>query len=207
MPTVPDDHGTAGALSRRGAAPAAAPRAAGCHHGGVTRRRLALACLLLSAVLAASCGGSSNSNSGSNDEAAATPAPTSTPTPTPAAAKKPKVKVPHGKPPKHLVKRDLKVGTGLPARAGQRVTVQYVGVDYKNGKQFDASWDRGQPFQFVLGAGQVIRGWDEGVVGMRPGGRRELIIPPSLGYGPQGQPPVIHRNETLVFVVDLISAQ
>jgi peptidylprolyl isomerase len=174
----------------------------------VTRRRLAFACLLLSAVLAAACGGSSNS--GANNETAATPAPTSTPTPTPTAtpaAKKPKVKVPHGKPPKHLVKRDLKVGTGLPARAGQRVTVQYVGVDYSNGKQFDASWDRGQPFQFVLGAGQVIRGWDEGVVGMRPGGRRELIIPPSLGYGPQGQPPVIKPNETLVFVVDLISAR
>jgi peptidylprolyl isomerase len=175
----------------------------------VTRGRLALACLLLAAALVAGCGGSSSS-SGANDETAATPAPTATPTPTPSAtpaAKKPKVRVPHGKPPKHLVKRDLKVGTGLPARPGQTVTVQYVGVDYKNGKQFDASWDHGQPFRFTLGAGQVIRGWDEGVVGMRPGGRRELIIPPSLGYGPQGQPPVIHRNETLVFVIDLLSAQ
>jgi peptidylprolyl isomerase len=206
MPAVPDDHGAARALPGRGpaaAAVAAASGAAGCHHGGVTGRRPALACLLLSALLAASCGGSSSKSS---DETAATPPPTPSATPTP-VPRKPKVKVPHGKPPKHLVKRDLKVGTGLPAHAGQQVTVQYVGVDYANGKQFDASWDRGQPFQFALGAGQVIPGWDKGVVGMRPGGRRELIIPPSLAYGPRGQPPVIHRNETLVFVVDLISAQ
>jgi peptidylprolyl isomerase len=172
----------------------------------VTRRRRALPCLLLTVALAA-CGGSSSK---SNDETAATPAQTATPTATPAATaapKKPKVKVPKGKPPAHLVKRDLRVGTGQPAQAGQTVSVQYVGVDYKNGKQFDASWDRGQPFQFVLGEHQVIAGWDQGVVGMRPGGRRELIIPPSLGYGAAGQPPVIHRNETLVFVVDLISAQ
>jgi peptidylprolyl isomerase len=207
MPTVPDDHGAARALPRRGpagAAVAAACRATGCHHGGVTRRRLALACLLLSAVLAASCGGSSSK---SNDETAATPTPTSTATPTPtptAAAKKPKVKVPHGKPPKHLVKRDLKVGTGQPAQAGQQVTVQYVGVDYKNGKQFDASWDRGQPFSFPLGAGQVIPGWDRGVAGMRVGGRRQLTIPPDLGYGASGTPDgTIPPNATLVFVVDL----
>jgi peptidylprolyl isomerase len=172
----------------------------------VTRLRLAFACLLLTSALAA-CGGSSKSSG--NDETAATPAPTATaaaPAATP-ALKKPKVKVPSGKPPKHLVKRDLRVGTGAPAQAGQSVTVQYVGVDYKNGKQFDASWDHGQPFTFPLGAGQVIPGWDRGVVGMRPGGRRELIIPPSLGYGPQGSPPVIRPNETLVFVIDLISAQ
>ena len=171
------------------------------------RRRFALPCLLLTLVLAA-CGGGSKSSS--NDETAATPSPTptdtATPTPTP-AAHKPKVKVPSGKPPKHLVKRDLKVGTGPPAQAGQTVTVQYVGVNYKNGKQFDASWDRGQPFKFVLGAHQVIPGWDAGVVGMRPGGRRELIIPPALGYGAQGAPPVIKPNETLIFVIDLISAQ
>ena len=171
------------------------------------RRRLALPCLLLALALPG-CGGGSKSSS--NDETAATPSPTATdtatPTPTP-AAHKPKVKVPSGKPPKHLVKRDLKVGTGPPAQAGQTVTVQYVGVNYKNGKQFDASWDRGQPFKFVLGARQVISGWDEGVVGMRPGGRRELIIPPALGYGAQGAPPVIKPNETLVFVIDLISAQ
>jgi peptidylprolyl isomerase len=173
----------------------------------VTRRRLALACLLIVPALAA-CGGGSKSSSDSGGASASTP--TSTPTP-PAAATpaltKPKVKVPSGKPPKRLVIRDLRVGTGVPVKPGQTVTVQYVGVNYKDGKQFDASWDHGQPFSFPLGAGQVIPGWDKGVVGMRPGGRRELIIPPSLGYGPQGQPPVIKPNETLVFVVDLVSAQ
>ena len=173
----------------------------------MTRRRLALACLLLSAVLTASCGGSSSK---SNDETAATPAPTSTATPTPtpaAAAKKAKVKVPHGKPPTHLVKRDLKVGTGLPARPGQQVTVQYVGVDYKNGKQFDASWDRGDTFKFGLGKGQVIKGWDEGVAGMRVGGRRRITIPPMLAYGKRGAGGVIGPDETLVFVVDLIGVR
>ena len=171
----------------------------------MTRLRLALARLLIVPAVAA-CGGGSRSSSSSGAEAASTPSPTPTATATP-APKKPKVKVPSGKPPKRLVVRDLRVGTGVPAQAGQTVSVQYVGVNYKNGKQFDSSWDRGQPFNFTLGAGQVIPGWDKGVVGMRPGGRRELIIPPSLGYGPQGQPPVIKPNETLVFVVDLISAQ
>jgi peptidylprolyl isomerase len=171
----------------------------------VTRPRLALACLLIGSALAA-CGGGSKSSSSSGGESASTPAPTPTATAT-AAGKKPKVKVPSGKPPKRLVVRDLRVGTGVPVEPGQNVSVQYVGVNYKNGKQFDASWDRGQPFNFTLGAGQVIPGWDKGVVGMRPGGRRELIIPPSLGYGPQGRPPVIKPNETLVFVVDLVSAR
>src|SRR5438045_1428876 len=82
------------------------------------------------------------------------------------------------------------------ARPGDTVTVQYVGANYKGGKQFDASWDRGQPFTFPLGGGQVIPGWDKGVVGMKVGGRRELIIPPALGYGPRGSPPVIKPNET-----------
>jgi peptidylprolyl isomerase len=168
----------------------------------VNRRRVAVLCLLLAPALTG-CGGGSSSNS-ANKETAATPAPTATATPAPT---KPKVKVPKGPPPKHLVVRDLRVGTGAPAEPGQTVTVQYVGVNYKGGKQFDASWDRGQPFSFPLGQGQVIPGWDRGVAGMRPGGRRELIIPPKLGYGPQGSPPVIKPNETLVFVIDLISAQ
>ena len=133
----------------------------------MTRRRLAFACLLIVPALAA-CGGGSKSSASSGGEATSTPTPTPTATATPAATK-PKVKVPSGKPPKRLVARDLRVGTGLPARAGQTVSVQYVGVNYKNGKQFDASWDRGQPFNFTLGAGQVIPGWDKGVVGMQPG--------------------------------------
>jgi peptidylprolyl isomerase len=96
-------------------------------------------------------------------------------------------------------------GTGETARAGQQVTVQYVGVSFLNGRQFDASWDRGEPFQFELGAGSVIPGWDQGVVGMKVGGRRQLVIPPDLAYGPQGSPPTIGPNETLVFVIDLLS--
>ena len=87
------------------------------------------------------------------------------------------------------------------------LTMQYVGVNYADGKQFDASWDNGQPFNFQLGSGQVIKGWDEGIAGMKVGGRRELIVPPDLGYGAQGQPPAIGPNETLVFVVDLLDVQ
>ena len=91
------------------------------------------------------------------------------------------------------------------ATAGSNVTVQYVGTSFKNGRQFDASWDRGEPFSFQLGAGSVIPGWDQGVQGMKVGGRRQLVIPPDLAYGPQGSPPAIGPNETLVFVIDLVS--
>ena len=87
------------------------------------------------------------------------------------------------------------------------MTVHYVGVSLANGRQFDASWDRGEPFQFQLGAGQVIPGWDEGVAGMKVGGRHQLVIPPRLAYGPQGSPSAIGPNETLVFVVDLLGVQ
>jgi peptidylprolyl isomerase len=109
------------------------------------------------------------------------------------------------KPPKQLVVKDIVKGTGKTAKPGSAVTVQYVGVDYKTGEQFDASWDRGQPFQFQLGAQMVIPGWDQGVAGMKVGGRRELIIPPDLAYGPQGQPPAIAPNATLIFVIDMVS--
>jgi len=116
---------------------------------------------------------------------------------------KPKVNVPQGAPPKKLVAKDLEEGTGPGAKAGDEVTVQYVGVNYKTGKEFDASWDRGEPFPFSLGSGLVIPGWEQGVEGMKVGGRRELIIPPELGYGSTGSPPAIPPNETLVFVIDL----
>jgi peptidylprolyl isomerase len=117
---------------------------------------------------------------------------------------KPKITVPKGDPPSGLEIKDLKVGDGPVARTGNNVTVQYVGVSYSNGKQFDASWDTGQPFTFPLGGGQVIPGWDQGVVGMQVGGRRRLIIPPELGYGEAGYPPDIKPNETLIFVIDLL---
>ncbi len=116
---------------------------------------------------------------------------------------KPKVTVPKGAAPKKLVENDLEVGTGATAKAGDEVTVQYVGVGYKSGSEFDSSWSRSEPFTFNLGAGEVIPGWDQGIQGMKVGGRRELIIPPELAYGPAGAPPAIGPNETLIFVVDL----
>ena len=118
---------------------------------------------------------------------------------------KPSIPKPAGKKPTTLVSRDIVKGKGPSAKAGDPLTMQYVGISYSTGEQFDASWDRGQPFQFQLGAQMVIPGWDEGIAGMKAGGRRELIIPPDLAYGPQGQPPAIGPNETLVFVVDLVS--
>ena len=118
---------------------------------------------------------------------------------------KPAIPKPSGTPPTKLVVKDIVKGTGRTAKAGDAVSVQYVGVSFSTGEQFDASWDRGQPFEFQLGAQMVIPGWDQGVAGMKVGGRRELTIPPELAYGPQGQPPTIGPNETLIFVIDLVS--
>ncbi len=115
----------------------------------------------------------------------------------------PTVKVPTGTPPTSLQSADLITGTGTTAVAGDNVTVQYVLATYSSGKVVQSSWTS-QPFSFTLGAGQVIPGWDEGVVGMKVGGRRELIIPPSLGYGDQSPGPGIAANDTLVFVIDLL---
>jgi len=118
---------------------------------------------------------------------------------------KPHVYVPPGEvPPADLVTEDLEVGEGTEATAGSQVEVHYVGVSWRTRKQFDASWDRGDTFRFGLGAGQVIQGWDEGVAGMRVGGRRRIVIPPRLAYGKQGAGGVIGPDETLVFVVDLL---
>ena len=119
-------------------------------------------------------------------------------------ATKPVVTVPDAPPPAYLEIEDLVVGTGDTATAGRKVTVQYVGVAYSTKRQFDASWDRGQPFSFPLGAGRVIRGWDQGVAGMKVGGRRKLVIPPRLGYGDRGAGGAIAPGETLIFVVDLL---
>lgn len=118
---------------------------------------------------------------------------------------KPNVDPIEGAPPAELVVDDLTVGSGDVAERGQLATVHYVGVSFSTGKEFDSSWNRGQPFSFGLGAGQVIAGWDQGVQGMRVGGRRKLVIPPHLGYGNHGAGGVIKPGETLVFVVDLIS--
>jgi peptidylprolyl isomerase len=178
-------------------------------------RRVILLLVALAALGIAGCGGDDNDSTSSTP--ASTPAATTTEaeapadtattdtetTQDPSLAQKPVVKVPKGPAPKLLQVDDIVEGTGDAAKAGDTLTVDYVGVLYKNGKQFDASWDNGKPFQFQLGAGNVIQGWDQGLVGMKVGGRRELIIPPNLGYGAEGSPPVIPPNAPLVFVVDL----
>ena len=118
---------------------------------------------------------------------------------------KPEVEVPEGRPPQELVIEDLEEGDGDEAASGDQVTVQYVGIDFDSGEEFDSSWERPEPFSFTLGGGEVIPGWDQGVEGMKVGGRRRLVIPPDLAYGPEGQPPDIGPNATLVFVIDLVS--
>ena len=120
---------------------------------------------------------------------------------------KPSVSIPAGDPPAVLVIEDLVVGTGDEAVKGKNVDVHYVGVAWSNGKQFDASWDRRETFEFRLGAGQVIQGWDEGVAGMKVGGRRRLTIPPDMGYGARGAGGVIPPNATLVFEVELLEVK
>ena len=118
--------------------------------------------------------------------------------------KKPQIPRPQGAPPKQLKVEDVIVGKGAAAKTGDQLSVEYVGVLYKDGRQFDTSWGKGnQPFRFQLGSGQVIKGWDQGLLGMKVGGRRKLTIPPDLAYGAEGQPPAIGPNETLIFEIDL----
>ena len=120
---------------------------------------------------------------------------------------KPEIDFPEGPPPGDLEITDLAVGEGAEATAGSTAVVHYVGVAYSSGEEFDASWNRGQSFAFPLGAGNVIAGWDQGVVGMKVGGRRRLVIPPELGYGDRGAGSVIGPGETLIFVVDLLDVR
>ncbi len=165
--------------------------------------KLPIALIALCAVLAfAGCGSSSDSSTGSSESTGSTTAETTSESP--AEKTKPKVTVPTGPPPKKLEVKELEEGSGAEAKSGDEVTVQYVGVDYKNGKEFDSSWSRNEPFPLTLGAGSVIPGWEQGIEGMKVGGRRELIIPPELAYGEAGYPPAIAPNETLVFVIDLL---
>jgi FKBP-type peptidyl-prolyl cis-trans isomerase len=154
--------------------------------------------LVVLCLVAAGCGSSDGADTKAGTGASA---PSASPVP---KRPKPKVRVPPGAPPKKLVVRDLERGTGRVARPGDRLAVEYVGVLYENGKQFDASWDHdnAKPFSFILQAAQVIPGWDQGLEGMRVGGRRELVVPAKLGYGAQGQPG-IPPNSPLVFVIDL----
>jgi peptidylprolyl isomerase len=194
-----------------------------------SKRRGALALAALAAAGAiAGCGSSSsskeiapgNENPNATAEAAkqeasesesttasATPSAATVKTPTTGPlSKEPTVTPPSGPAPTKLVTKELIKGTGAEAKAGESVTVNYVGVLYKTGKVFNASWESKQPFTFVLGRKQVITGWDNGVAGMRVGGRRELIIPADEAYGSRGSPPAIPPNSPLVFVVDLLAA-
>lgn len=190
------------------------------------RPRVLVLLAVLAAALLGACGDDDNSGSATTDTTATETQTTQTPT-TPAQPEAPKArkvtptageanpdrkpKVPAGKgdPPTELEVQDLIVGKGARAKSGDTVSVQYVGVLFEDGKQFDASWEGnrpGQAFQFPLGGGQVIPGWDQGVVGMREGGRRKLIIPPELAYGAQGFPPDIPPNAALIFDIDLEQA-
>src|SRR5580700_1554257 len=119
---------------------------------------------------------------------------------------KPEIDFPGGEPPAGLEITDVWEGDGAGAKAGDTVQVHYVGVAYSTGEEFDASWNRGEPLEFRLGVGQVIQGWDQGVQGMKVGGRRKLVIPPDLGYGSRGAGSSIKPGETLIFVCDLVSA-
>ncbi|HEY5111948.1 MAG TPA: FKBP-type peptidyl-prolyl cis-trans isomerase [Acidimicrobiales bacterium] len=119
-------------------------------------------------------------------------------------SEKPLVEPHLGPAPEDLLIEEITLGEGEEAKPGQTAVVHYVGVGVSSAEEFDASWNRGEPFDFPLGAGHVIKGWDQGVVGMRVGGRRRLVIPAHLGYGERGAGGVIAPNETLIFVVDLL---
>jgi peptidylprolyl isomerase len=178
----------------------------------------ALVALVALALVAAGCGDSTSESAADksaakaeqeakNQEPVPEPEPISSPTvqPTPGEAdinKKPKVPKGTGSPPTKLKAETLIEGKGPAIKNGQQATVNYVGVTFKDGKEFDSSWGK-QPFQFALGGGQVIPGWDQGVLGMKVGERRRLTIPSDLAYGAQGSPPKIGPNEALIFDIDL----
>jgi FKBP-type peptidyl-prolyl cis-trans isomerase len=173
------------------------------------KARIHLPAVLAAAAIAASgCGG--GGGKATNADIPAGPAPTA-PAPPQASSNlkdtktKPVIPKPSGSPPTKLVVKDIVVGKGKAAKKGDHLSVQYVGVTFADGKEFDASWDRGSPFPLQLGKSAVIKGWTQGLVGIRPGGRRELIIPSKLAYGATGQPPSIPPNAALVFVVDALS--
>jgi peptidylprolyl isomerase len=190
-----------------------------------TRASLAVAAFMAAALIAGcgSSGGSStitvgNENSADNsiikESSSSSSSTTSTPSSTTAAVKtptsgplstEPKVTVPTGPAPAKLETKELIKGTGAEAKAGDKITVNYVGVLYKGGKEFNASWETKEPFSFTVGEGQVIKGWDQGIPGMKVGGRRELIIPAELAYGAAGSGSKIPPNSPLVFVVDLLA--
>lgn len=187
-------------------------------------RAIFIALIVVTALAFVGCGSSSDSSNSSGEKSGASTAESSgsstktgegseesaesVPKASPNAKKtKPIVTVPKGISPKSFAIKEIEEGTGPEAKAGDKVTVQYVGVGFKTEKEFDSSWSRNEPFTFTLGAGEVIKGWDRGVQGMKVGGRREMLIPASLGYGATGSPPKIGPNEALIFTVDLLSVE
>jgi peptidylprolyl isomerase len=167
----------------------------------VSRGQILIVSLCVALALAVAGCGSSDSSSSSTQSTSASSSEVST-----NLKAKPKVTVPGAPAPKKLEEKEVVEGSGAEAKAGDEVTVQYVGVGYDSGEEFDASWGR-EPFSFPLGAGEVIKGWDQGVAGMKVGGRRELVIPANLAYGSAGYPPAIGPNEPLVFVIDLLAVK
>jgi peptidylprolyl isomerase len=157
-------------------------------------------CLAL-AIAVAGCGGGDDSSS---DSTASSASAESSLTDT---SKKPEATVPQGISPEKFAYKDIVEGTGPAAKSGDKVTVQYEGIGFDSEKEFDSSWSRNEPFSFTLGGGEVIKGWDQGVEGMKVGGRRELVLPASLAYGAAGSPPKIGPNETLIFVIDLLEVE
>jgi peptidylprolyl isomerase len=170
---------------------------------GMSRGLIAIF-VVCAALAVAGCGSSDSSTSTGGESSSPAKSASSASTNTKV---KPKVAVPSGPAPKQLTETEVVEGTGAEAKPGDQVTVQYVGVGYESGEEFDSSWSRNEPFSFSLGAGEVIAGWDQGVAGMKVGGRRELIIPSQLAYGPAGSPPSIGPNETLIFVIDLLAVE
>ena len=170
--------------------------------------------LTLTAVVSvaglAACGGDDDSSGGEQPTEQAKTQTQTAPSPAEAqealkdTGQKPAIPKPTGSPPRRLVVEDIVKGKGKAAKKGDTVVVNYVGMNFSNGQEFDASWDRGQPFPVTIGQTQVIEGWTRGLVGMRKGGRRKLTIPPELGYGAGGYPSVIPPNSTLVFEVELL---
>jgi peptidylprolyl isomerase len=176
------------------------------------RRVLTLIAVVAVVAGASACGGDDEAASGGSDTATKGEA-TTAESPSPAAQEqaledtsvRPVIPKPTGAPPRRLVKEDIVKGKGRAATRGDTVVLNYVAMNFSNGKEFDASWDRGQPIPVQLGVAPVIEGWQKGLVGIRKGGRRKLTVPPELGYGAQGYPPDIPPNETLIYVIDAVS--
>jgi peptidylprolyl isomerase len=190
---------------------------------------LILALCLALAFAAAGCGGGGGSDSSSSSSESSVPAESSTPTestgsteskdssesssttekakPVTTDKTKPKLTVPKGIDPSKFATKDLEEGTGPSAKLGDKVTIHYAGIGYDSGLEVESTWSLKEPYTFTVGGGEALKGGERGVQGMKVGGRREMIIPGNLAYGPEGRPPTIGSNETLIFVIDLLAIE